>query len=175
MTGNLRPSGERLNAMNRTLFVLVALLLSACGTTSGVGDVADLDTLSETYGCGFGFWVGNPEQTTALRFAYEGEGTPSESATLPDADWRVELIDGRDLYANWCDDVVEPDEPEPRQVRVLPVVSGSLRIVGEPPRPFEGGPLTLQATDLAVDVGDGERRELGRIEIENPSWGFLAG
>ena len=154
---------------------ILAVVLAACGTTSGVGDIADIDTLTETYGCGTGFWVGNPEQTTALRLGYQGEGPPPARVSLPDPSWRAELVDGRDLYANWCDDVIEPGEPEPRQVRVLPVVSGDLEIIGEPPQPFNGGPLSVRATDLVIDVGDGETRELGDIEIENPSWGFFAG
>lgn len=154
---------------------ILALLLAACGTTSGVGDIVDLDSLTETYGCGTGFWVGNPEQTTALRIGYNGEGPPPAQVTLPHPDWRAELVDGRDLYANWCDDVIEPGEPEPRQVRVLPVVSGALEIIGEPPQPFDGGPLSVRATGLAVDVGDGTTHALGDIEIENPSWGFFAG
>lgn len=155
--------------------VILGLLLAACGTTSGVGDIADLDSLTETYGCGTGFWVGNPEQTTALRLGYQGDGPPPPEVSLPDPAWRAELIDGRDLYANWCDDVMEPDEPTPQHVRVLPIISGTLEIVGEPPQPFEGGSLSVIATDLVIDVGDGETHELGDIEIENPSWGFFAG
>jgi hypothetical protein len=155
--------------------VILGLLLAACGTTSGVGDIADLDSLTETYGCGTGFWVGNPEQTTALRLGYQGDGPPPSEVSLPDPAWRAELIDGRDLYSNWCDDVMEPDEPTPQQVRVLPIVSGNLEIIGEPPQPFEGGSLSVIATDLAIDVGDGETHQLGDIEIENPSWGFFAG
>lgn len=154
---------------------ILALLVAACGTTSGVGDIADIDSLTENYGCGTGFWVGNPEQTTALRIGYRGEGPPPGEVSLPDPAWQAELVDGRDLYANWCDDVIEVGEPEPRQVRVLPVIAGRLEIIGEPPQPFEGGVLAVRATDLVVDVGDGETHELGDIEIENPSWGFFAG
>ena len=155
--------------------VFLALVIAACGTTSGVGDIADIESLTETHGCGTGFWVGNPEQTMALRIGYLGDGPPPAEVSLPDPAWRAELIDGRDLYANWCDDVIEPDEPEPQQVRVLPVVSGTLEIIGDPPQPFNGGPLSVRATRLVVDVGDGETHPLGDIEIENPLWGFFAG
>ncbi len=154
---------------------ILALLVAACGTTSGVGDIADIDSLTETYGCGTGFWVGNPDQTTALRIGYQGDGPPAAQVSLPNPAWTAELIDGRDLYANWCDDVIEPGEPEPQRVRVLPVVSGTLEIIGDPPQPFEGGVLTVRATELVIDVGDGETHTLGDIEIENPSWGFFAG
>ena len=154
---------------------ILALLVAACGTTSGVGDIADIGSLTETYGCGTGFWVGNPDQTIALRIGYQGDRSPAAQVSLPDPAWTAELIDGRDLYANWCDDVIEPGEPEPQRVRVLPVVSGTLEIIGDPPQPFEGGVLTVRATDLVIDVGDGETHMLGDIEIENPSWGFFAG
>jgi hypothetical protein len=158
-----------------TRIAILAILLAACGTTSGVGDIADIATLTETYGCGTGFWVGNPDQTTALRIGYSGEGPPPALVSLPNPAWQAELVDGRDLYANWCDDVIEPDEPEPQRVRVLPIVSGNLEIIGEAPEPFNGGPLSLRATDLVIDVGDGETHTLGDIEIDNPSWGFFAG
>jgi hypothetical protein len=154
---------------------ILALLIAACGTTSGVGDIADLESLTESYGCGTGFWVGNPEQTTALRIGYMGDGPPPATVSLPDPAWDAELVDGQDLYANWCDDVVEPGEPEPRQARVLPVVAGTLEIIGEPPQQFEGGVLGVRATGLVIDVGDGETHLLGDIEIVNPSWGFFAG
>ena len=154
---------------------ILALLIAACGSTSGVGDIAAIDSLTETYGCGTGFWVGNPEQTTALRIRYLGEDPPPAEVSLPDPAWQAELVDGRDLYSNWCDDVIEPGEPEPREARVLPVVSGALEIIGEPPQPFNGGPLSVRATELVVDVGDGETHTLGDIEIENPLWGFFAG
>lgn len=161
--------------MNRYL-ALIALLVAACNsTTSGVGDIAELSTLTETYGCGTGFWIGNPDQTTALRIGYQGEGPPAASVTLPDPAWRAEMVDGRDLYANWCDDAIEPGEPEPRQARVLPVISGEVEIIGEPPAPFQGGSLRLRARDLVIDIGDGKTHTLGDIEIENPSWGFFAG
>lgn len=161
--------------MRMKRLVILVVLIAACGTTSGVGDIAAIDSLTETYGCGTGFWVGNPEQTTALRIGYIGDGPPSASVSLPDPAWQAQLVDGRDLYANWCDDVMEPGEPVPQQVRVLPVVSGTLEIIGEPPQPLEGGVLEVRATDLVVDVGDGETHSLGDIEIQNPSWGFFAG
>lgn len=154
---------------------IIMLLVIACGTTSGVGDIADIDTLTETYGCGHGFWVGNLDQTTALRIGFRGDGPPPATVTLPDPAWQAELIDGRDLYANWCDDVIEEGEPQPQRTRVLPAVSGSLEIIGEPLAPFEGGVLAVRATDLVIDIGNGETHVLGDIEIENPSWGFFAG
>ena len=161
-----------------TIFVASTLLLVACGWGSDpgtVGDIAPLDTLTETYGCGHGFWVGNPAQTTALRFQYMGEDGRASDADLPSPTWTVEMIDGQNLYANWCDDVIEPGEPEPLVVRRLTVVAGSLTVIGDPPALFDGGELTLRAEGLTVEIPDGEAVELGDITIDNPTYGLFAG
>lgn len=168
----------RLITMTRALtpLVVLALLASCGGTGSGdIGEITPLDALTETWSCGHGFWVGNPEQTTALRFSYLGEDGQATDADLPSDQWSVQLIDGQDLYANWCDDVIEENEPEPLVVRTLDVVRGSLDVIGDPPQPFQGGSLILEATDLALETPDGEIVELGDIEIENPGYGFFAG
>lgn len=158
----------------RTLLALT-VTLAACGTTtSGVGDIADLDSLTESYGCGTGFWIGNPDETTALFVSYNGSAPP-ESTTLPDSNWSVRLVDGQNLFANWCDDVIEEGEPTPFEARSLPVIAGSLEIVGDAPAQFESAPLSLIASDLVLDVGNGETHELGDVQIENPSFGFFAG
>lgn len=154
-------------------FVIVVMLLAACGG-AGVGDIAAIDTLTETYGCGTGFWVGNSDDTTALRFQHRGDGVPSE-VNLPSDEWDVEMLDGRDLYANWCDDVIEADEPQPQVGRRLPVIAGEIEVIGVPPPRFESGTLTLRATNLVLDIGDGKTADLGDIEISNTSWGFLGG
>lgn len=164
--------------MRHIAIVLVVIgLVTGCGSepSTDVGEIASLGELTETWGCGYGFWVGNPEQTTALRFQYLGEDGQASSADLPSEMWDVRLIDGQDLYANWCDDVIEPGEAEPLVVRSLDVVRGSLGVIGDPPAEFQGGVLRLRATDLAVELPDGTLVELGDIEIENPSYGFFAG
>ena len=155
----------------------LTLLLTACGWSSdtGTGDIAPLDELTETYGCGYGFWVGNAAQTTALRFQYLGDDGQASDADLPSDMWIVEMLDGQNLYANWCDDVVEPGEPEPLVVRRLSVVDGTLTVIGDPPAPFDGGELTLRAEGLVLETPDGEMVELGNITIENPTYGSFAG
>lgn len=167
----------RLIDMLRAFTALVALVvLASCGGSSGdIGEITPLEELTETYGCGHGFWVGNPSQTTALRFQYLGDDGQASDADLPSDEWQVQLIDGQDLYSNWCDDVIGPNEPEPLVVRTLDVIRGSLDVIGEPPPPFDGGPLRLEAKGLALETPDGKIIELGDIEVENPSYGFLAG
>ena len=55
------------------------------------------------------------------------------------------------------------------------MISGDLEIIGDAPAQFESAPLRLSATNLVLDVGNGETHDLGDVEIENPSFGFFAG
>jgi hypothetical protein len=166
---------------SRTITVLVALslLVSGCGrstvTAVDASGLPELRHLSETYGCGAGFWIGNRAQTMALRVAFVGEGELERMVELPSDDWRVSFLFGRDLYANWCDDVVEPDEPTPIVTREYEIVAGSLEIEGDIPERFGGGSLTVHATDLSLILGNGTRVDLGDVTITNESYGFLAG
>jgi hypothetical protein len=165
--------------LRRSILFLVSVAVTACSgvlpTTYTAADLPDPAEFTEEWGCGYGFWLGNPDQTAALRFAYRGDGPPEAEVDLPSADWRVTLIEGTDLYANWCDDVIEAGEPTPVEHRVIEVVGGHLSIVGAPPPPFEGGTMELRAVDLVVELPDGRDARLGNVTAVNPSWGFLAG
>lgn len=164
--------------MPKSLLALV-LLVVACGSVRPASyaaeDLPDLATLTEEWGCGHGFRVSDPSQTVTVRLSYRGEGPPPPQASLPHPDWEAALIEGTDLYANWCDDVIEPDEPTPVEHWHLEIVGGRLEVVGEVPEDFTGGSLQLSATDLMVQLPDGEVVPLGSIDITNPMWGFFAG
>jgi len=162
--------------------ILVAL--ASCGppeaatsTTVEPGHtaVADLDTLTEEWGCGNGFYVGNPGQTSALRLQFTGNELTETEIDLPDPAWSGQLIHGTNLYANWCDDVIEANEPTPMEHETITIVGGHLSIVGEIPEPFAGGTLVVEATDLEVALPDGTTAVLGDITITNRAWGVFAG
>lgn len=161
------------------LLFFISVAVSACSavlpTTYTAADLPDPAELTEEWGCGHGFWLGNPDQTAALRFAYGGDGPPESEVDLPSADWRVTLIEGIDLYANWCDDVIEAGEPTPVEHQVVEAVGGHLSILGVPPPPFEEGTMELRAVDLVVELPDGSDAPLGEVTVINPSWGLLAG
>lgn len=159
--------------------VVTAGVLGACGSvlpaTYSADDLPELSTLDETWGCGWGFWAGTADQTVALRFSYNGESEPDTEIELPDPEWSATLIEGTDLYANWCDDVIEENEPTPVEHWSLPITGGTLTIDGAIPAPFEGGQLSVHATDLVVELPDGTTAPLGSTTITNQSWGFFAG
>lgn len=164
----------------RQLAVLICLLsLSACGgvlpDTFTARDLPDPAALTEEWGCGNGFWLGSNDQTVALRMTHTGDGPPPATAALPSPDWDVRLIVGTDLYANWCDDVIEADEPTPVEHWVLPVVGGRITVLGEAPEPFSGGELGFTADALMVELPDGTTVPWGDFSGRNPNWGFFAG
>lgn len=154
-------------------------LLAACGpilpATYTAEDLPALDSLDTEWGCGTGFWVGDAAQTVTIRFSYVGEGKPDRVTTLPHPDWQVHLIEGTDLYANWCDDVVEEGEPVAVEHWNLEIVEGRLVLDADPPERFGGGPLTMEAIDLVVALPDGTPQALGSISVTNSMWGFFAG
>jgi hypothetical protein len=162
--------------MRPTILLVVALALIACGAPPAGGPPAtDLSSLTEEWPCGFGFFAGNPAETTALRIYLDGSEVTETEIDLPHPDWSAVLVHGTNVYANWCDDVVTPAEPTPVEHESLTIIGGHLSIVGDVPEPFGGGELTVAATDLMVELGDGTHQELGSIEITNPMFGFMAG
>lgn len=141
----------------RTATVAFGLLLvtTACGVTAS--NPPEAPELTVEYGCGFGFYLGSDDQTAGLfitlsDFDVGQSGDIPESSTLTSDIWRAELQFGADLFANWCDDVIEPGEPEP-EVEERWEVSGGLE----------------------TEAPSGERLALGDIEVENGFWGCFAG
>lgn len=151
-----------------------------------VREVATAD-LSVHHGCGFGFYVGNPEQTVALHLSWMPDPGPnagmlarpeSEPTPLPGRDWTGELRLGTNLFANWCDDVLEPDEPRPDVTQGWPVVGGTLEMTSDPSpnSGCSGGPpARARVTGLRVEAPDGSIVGLPDLEVENDAWGCMAG
>lgn len=165
--------------MRRLSILASFLVLSACGSvlpdSLAEADLPEPAVLTQEWGCGFGFWLSNADQSVALRLAYTGEGSPPATTQLPSPLWEARLIIGTDLYANWCDDVIEADEPTPVEHWVLPVVGGRIDVEGEAPEPFSGGELTFTADALVVELPDGTQVTWGDVAGRNSSWGFMAG
>jgi hypothetical protein len=160
--------------------VVAVALLAGCGggdaAASGEAELAGMDH----HGCGYGFWLGTPEQDLAVRLAVADPGlaeagdVPRE-ATLPDAAWLATVVVGRDLYANWCDDVLEEGEPEPEPREEWPITAGTITV--HDPTPGFTCPTEVAATltDLVATRPDGSTLELGSGEVTNDTWGCFAG
>lgn len=156
-----------------------ALLVGGCaGNATPHADQLDLSTMEE-YGCGFGFWLGSPDEEVAVRTAASNElvieGELPQETTLPDPAWDATLLIGKDLYANWCDDVLEPGEPEPAVADEWPITAGTITLQGPAPADVCPHEVRATATGLEATRPDGTTVELEGRELANDTWGCFAG
>jgi hypothetical protein len=157
----------------------VAALVTGCaGTATPPVEQPELAAMEE-YGCGYGFWLGSPDGRVAVRFAADNElaasGELSREASFPAAAWDATVLIGEDLYANWCDDVLEAGEPEPVVAETWPITAGTIRFE-TPALPADcPGEARATVSDLEATRSDGTIVELGQRQLANDSWGCFAG
>lgn len=163
--------------MRIAVTLTLSLTLVACGTTtSGPPQPPEL---TEEYGCGFGFYLGNEDETAGLFVTFVDydtgvSGDVPALSSLSDDIWGARLQFGADLFANWCDDVIEPGEPEPEIAETWDV-SGTIEII-ELPEPGTCGPTRALLTDIEAQSSDADGvLSLGDFEVENGFWGCFAG
>lgn len=127
--------------------------------------------LADDYGCGYGFTAADPEQTIAMVVSFGvGFGAePPAAGSYGVADLeRAQLRFGSDLMANWCDDVIEPGEPEATVADEWTLVGGTLTVSVD-------GPVAVgRFEDLVARGPDGDV-DLGGTAIRNEAWGTFAG
>ncbi len=175
----MEPHGifDRPSRMKATL-VCLGLFLVTVGCSQDRSAPTQPPELTEEHGCGIGFYLGNGEQTAGLFITFNDfeaaqSGDVPESSSLEGDVWRAELQFGSDLFANWCDDVLEPGEPIP-DVEQTWTVMGTIVITGLPPA-GDCGPATARLTSLEAQRDGGETLPLGDLEVENGFWGCFAG
>ena len=148
--------------------------------TTTESPVTDRVELSESFGCAYGFHASNHEQTVGVRIDFSGETPATFPAviTLPDPGWEAVVVVGEALYANWCNDVIDMSQPQPRIDESWTIVAGTIEFVGDPPvADFQAsaGPVTARLVGLVAERPDGSRVELQDLEVTNESWGMFAG
>jgi hypothetical protein len=154
--------------------LVLMVSVSACAT--GDGGTSEPPELTEEYGCGHGFYLGTPDQDAGLFVISQsgfGQEVPAGTHQLPSEAWVSELQFGADLFANWCDDVLEPGEPEPVTDEVWRV-SGTLDITSVPAA-GECGPAEGTLIGAVARTEDGDEIVLGDLDLQNDSWGCFAG
>ena len=161
----MRPSPVR-------KLVLAAVVLAGCA-----GAASTPPDLTDAYGCGHGFYLGTSDQTAGLFLLTNLDMTEGATASgtfqVPGDEWTGELTFGRDLFSNWCDDVIEPGEPEPVVEETWPV-EGVLQVVSLPPG-AQCGEARARLQQAVAIGSDGRRLDLGDIDLVNESWGCFAG
>ena len=147
-------------------------------TTHTAAPVISAAKLTTPWGCGYGFHVSDTGQTVALMVEWSSDlrGDPATSIApsgpLSGGDWTAGLNLGHDLFANWCNDVIDPSTPEAVVDESLEVVEGTLTLDGDLP---EQGEVTAHLTGVVARRADGSTVELGDLDVSNPCWGCFAG
>lgn len=137
--------------------------------------------LADDYGCGYGFAKSSADQTLSLVITWTGGFTadptsPAGPVGLPAADWEAEIRTGADLFANWCDDVIEIDEPTPVTTSEWSIVAGTLTITSDLPLSTDGqGTTTATLSGAVAESATGEQVTLDDIGLVNTCWGCFAG
>lgn len=138
-------------------------------------------TFTDDWPCGYGFWASDSAQTVSLRIEftdYEAAraGDLPSPAPIDGDGWTASVLVGADLMANWCDDVMEEGEPEPRVDETWDVVGGSIEVEGPPTDGGCGQPIRAVVSDLVIQPPSGdELRFTAPLELENEAWGCFAG
>lgn len=163
--------------MRKTTIALSLLLVAtACGPEPSASP--EPPPLTEQYGCGFGFYLGSSDETAGLFVHFEDfeaaqAGQVPPSSELAGEAWRAQLQFGSDLFANWCDDVLEPDESTP-EIDETWDVTGTIDII-DLADPGGCGPATARLGDVEARSPDGEVATLGDFDVVNEFWGCFAG
>jgi hypothetical protein len=134
-------------------------------------------TLDTHWPCGYGFAVSDATQGVGLFVVPQTPQPPAPgTVTLPDDRFEVEVVVGRHLFVNHCDDVLEWFEPESERFVTWPVTAGRFDYTpGEDTGLCTGsGPVTTQLLDAVVTTPGGSI-ELPTIPLVNDAFGCFAG
>jgi hypothetical protein len=124
------------------------------------------------YGCGFGFWTGSDEQTAGMFVSLDldfGNPVLADSYDLADLS-SAEIRFGADLFANWCDDVIEQDEPTAQIDETWTINGGTVTVTQN-----SDNSVTGVFADVTAQTPSGEMVELGLATVTNDAWGLFAG
>lgn len=167
------------------IITALAVGLAGCGVgLSGTGqnptgeEVAGRLTTEapRDWACGHAFTVGTPDQAVRLSLWFDGSPTravPEPGTEELGGDWTGELVAGSDLFAQWCDDVVTPDEPEVVEAATWEV-DGTLTWELEDGDGQCPSVATATLTDASVTV-DEEAVPTADVEFRNEYFGCVAG
>ncbi len=150
----------------------------------GMLEPDQLDTLVENakftkpWPCGYGWAVSTEDETIALFIYLQAETTDLAAGSqvgLPDERWTAWITAGKFLFVNHCDDVFEPWEPEPVIAGRWQLSGGRLQLLDGVGGEQSTGLVRAVLLGATINTDSGRQITFDRIELENRSFGFLAG
>ncbi len=131
--------------------------------------------LSSSWGCGIGFAASTADQRVALVIHLkDASGDVEAPVSFPADEWIAEIVIGKLLMTQWCEDAVESWEPEALVVARWPLSGGELDFT--PPAELCTAPAPVTATlrNATVETPSGDI-VLGTLSLANDAFGCFAG
>lgn len=130
----------------------------------------------EHWPCGRGWAIGTADQRIAI-WIYQvddAQPTPGAAVELPDPGWSAELVLGKHLFANHCNDAIEEWMPTLQVVTRLPI-SGTITLLDDAPASADPpAPVRASLTDASIDL-DGDEIRLVDLDLRNDAYNAFAG
>ncbi len=134
-------------------------------------------SFTEHWPCGRGWAVSAADQRVAI-VIYQNSDEPSgttEVIELPDVGWNAEVLIGKQLFSEHCNDAIEPWVASPTVSARWPLTSGTVILLdalpdsGAPP-----APVRAILDEAVVDTGT-TSIELPSIDLNNTAFNLFAG
>lgn len=149
--------------------------------TSGPGGEVLAGTLDQSWGCGYGFRASDEAQTVGVVIEWDaGVGSDdapaaAEEVILPDEGWRADVWFGENLFANWCNDVIDSNAPQQDLAETWPIVEGTFSHDAPASEGCGGGGVEAHLTGGVAERPDGSQVVIPELDLVNESWGCFAG
>lgn len=174
----------------RSIALCLSLTFAAAGLIGCGGSLPtpgpELESaLTRPAGCGDVFmYTSNSEDTLAVSFQSMGQVAYARSVgttttfpfSLPGADMKLKLYQGRRLTQNNCNDVIVPGSEQVIEIERT-AVSGSAKLVIDPSSGAQSEKGTLTLTDIVFQdqTGGAASVTLPHLELKNVVVGWFAG
>jgi hypothetical protein len=148
---------------------------AALSTDELVGMLTAAD-FTESWPCGYGFAASTADQRVGLVMYADSEPPATGTVSLPDTAWRADLLVGKDLFAQSCDDVIEFWEPATIITATWPLAAGTFELA-LPDTAVPGcgaNDVTTTLVGAMVDTPLGPI-SLPELDLANTAWGCFAG
>jgi hypothetical protein len=139
--------------------------------------VLEAAEFTEAWPCGRGWAASSADQRVGLLIYATGDGSTGTGPRidLPDEDWEARVVVGTHLFAEHCNDAIEPWVAVPSIAASWAVVGGRLDIGDPLPGPSDPPAAVRAVLDGGeVDTGSG-RIALPTIELINTAFNAFAG
>lgn len=131
---------------------------------------------TETWPCGRGWAASTADQRVGILIYQidDAQPTPHDRLTLPDPGWQADVVVGKHLFANHCNDAIEEWMPTPQVVGSYPLAA-TITLHGPAPANDEPPALVRATLDEGTIDVDGSSVIITSVVLDNSAYNAFAG